>query len=96
MTTDFASTLDVHRFRIGSTVHLCRNFPTRNAAAGGYAVLAHIPVRDGEPQYRIKNYSEPYQRTVRESEIEPMQTDREDAGSSPPAGLASQAGGHLS
>jgi hypothetical protein len=42
----------------------------RNAAAGNYEVLAQLPERDGDLQYRIKSDREPYQRIVKEGELE--------------------------
>ncbi len=44
--------------------------PQRNAAAGNYEVLAQLPERDGDLQYRIKSDREPYQRIVKEGELE--------------------------
>jgi hypothetical protein len=41
-------------------------------AAGLYEVLALLPERDGEFQYRIKSEREPYQRIVKELELEPI------------------------
>jgi hypothetical protein len=36
-----------------------------------YEVLAMLPERDGELQYRIKSEREPYQRIMKASELEP-------------------------
>lgn len=47
-----------------------RGFPYRNAVAGDYKVLCELPSRDGEAQYRIKSSSEPYERVVKEGELE--------------------------
>jgi hypothetical protein len=60
-----------HRFDIGCTVHLGKAFPLRNAVQGPYEVLGQLPRRDGEFQYRIKSSREPYQRIVKEGELEP-------------------------
>jgi hypothetical protein len=60
-----------HRFAVGSTVHLSRLVLSRDAVQGPYEVLAQLPQRDGEFQYRIKSGREPYQRIVREDELEP-------------------------
>jgi hypothetical protein len=60
--------LVVHRFAAGHVVRLGRATPF--AATGNYAVVAQLPERDGEFQYRIKSDREPYARIVREGEIE--------------------------
>jgi hypothetical protein len=59
-----------HRFAAGHMVRLSRAIPLRNAAAGNYEVLAQLPERDGDLQYRIKSDREPYQRVVKEGELE--------------------------
>jgi len=59
-----------HRYETGQKVRLSRGFPYRNAASGDYNVLHKLPSRDGEFQYRIKSSAEPYERVVRESELE--------------------------
>ena len=46
--------------------------PLRNAVPGLYEVLAQLPARDGELQYRVKSDREPYQRSVKELELEPI------------------------
>ena len=58
------------RFEVGQSVRLQSGFPYRNAAAGDYKVLCELPSRDGEVQYRIKSSSEPYERVVKEDELE--------------------------
>lgn len=60
-----------HRFAIGKLVRLSRINPLRNAVSGPYEVLAQLPEREGELQYRIKSEREPYQRIMREDELEP-------------------------
>ena len=65
-----ADTVVGHRFAAGHVVHLGRAVPFRNAAAGNYEVVAQLPERDGEFQYRIKSDREPYQRIVKEGELE--------------------------
>jgi hypothetical protein len=59
-----------HRFAAGHVVHLDGAVPFCNAAGGNYEVVAQLPERDGEFQYRIKSVREPYQRIVREGELE--------------------------
>jgi hypothetical protein len=59
-----------HRYRTGQKVRLSRGFPYRTAVPGEYEVLCRLPSRDGEFQYRIKNVREPYERVVKEGELE--------------------------
>jgi hypothetical protein len=59
-----------HRFASGHLVRLCGSTPFRYAAPGDYEVVGQLPERDGEFQYCIKSNREPYQRIVRESELE--------------------------
>ena len=51
-------------------MHLRRRFPLRKAAPGPYKVVAQLPERDGQFQYRIKSGCEPFYRTVNENELE--------------------------
>jgi hypothetical protein len=60
-----------YRFAAGKMVRLKSGFPLRNAVPGLYEVLAQLPERDGERQYRIKSDREPYQRIVKEDDLEP-------------------------
>lgn len=60
-----------YRFAIGSSVHLARRGFTRFAVQGPFEVLALLPERDGQLQYRIKSSAEPYHRVAREDELEP-------------------------
>ncbi len=59
-----------HGFDTGHEVLLSRRFPPRKAAPGPYKVVAQLPARDGQFQYRIKSGCEPFFRTIAESEIE--------------------------
>jgi hypothetical protein len=59
-----------HGFATGSVVHLCKRYPPRRAAPGPYHVVAQLPPRDGQLQYRIKSGCEPFYRTVKENELE--------------------------
>lgn len=65
-----------HRFAIGNTVQISKVVPLRNAASGLYEILARLPERDGEFQYRIKSQREPYQRIIKEDELELPQAPR--------------------
>jgi hypothetical protein len=51
-------------------VQLGRSVPLRNAVAGPYEVLAQLPEREGEFQYRIKSAREPCQRIMKEGNLE--------------------------
>jgi hypothetical protein len=59
-----------HGFPTGHEVLLSRRYPPRKAAPGPYKVIAQLPARDGQFQYRIKSGCEPFYRTIAESEIE--------------------------
>jgi hypothetical protein len=60
----------VPSFSAGNTVHLRKRLPSRNAAPGPYEVVAQLPERDGQVQYRVKSACEPFYRTVPENELE--------------------------
>ena len=49
---------------------LSRRYPPRKAALGPYHVVAQLPPRDGQLQYRIKSGCEPFYRTATENELE--------------------------
>jgi hypothetical protein len=59
-----------HRFGVGRMVHFKQGSPMRNIAGGDYKVLGQLPARDGEFQYLVKSNREPYDRVIRESEVE--------------------------
>jgi hypothetical protein len=59
-----------HRYDAGQVVRFTGGFPYRNAVPGDYEVVRRLPSRDGEFQYSIKSSGEPYERVVRESELE--------------------------
>jgi hypothetical protein len=59
-----------HRFAIGNMVRLSKTVPMRYAVAGLYEILAQLPEQEGELQYRVKSEREPYQRIVKEGELE--------------------------
>ena len=59
-----------HSFITGNVVRLTKRFPPRNAASGPYKVVAQLPEREGQLQYRVKSACEPFYRTVTESELE--------------------------
>jgi hypothetical protein len=51
-------------------VRLSKSVRPRNAAPGPYKVVAQLPERDGQLQYRVKSGCEPFYRTVTENELE--------------------------
>ena len=59
-----------HNFITGNVVSLSKRYPPRKAAPGQYKVVALLPERDGQLQYRIKSGCEPFYRTVTENELE--------------------------
>lgn len=59
-----------HSFITGNPVRLSKRYPPRKAAPGTYHVVAQLPPRDGQLQYRIKSGSEPFYRSVTENELE--------------------------
>ena len=59
-----------HAFLTGHEVQLSRRYPPRKAAPGPYKVIAQLPARDGQFQYRIKSGCEPFYRTISENELE--------------------------
>jgi len=59
-----------HSFITGNVVRLSKRFPPRKAAPGPYNVVAQLPERDGQLQYRIKSGCEPFYRTIAENELE--------------------------
>jgi hypothetical protein len=70
MTSAYPDALESHRFAIGNLVVLRGSFLMRKAVSGPYEVLAQLPEREGERQYRIKSEREPYQRIMKEDELD--------------------------
>jgi hypothetical protein len=59
-----------HKFHIGDTVQLTPSI-RRKASGGVYEVIKQLPDSSaGEYEYRIRSIKEPYERVVRESELE--------------------------
>jgi hypothetical protein len=58
-----------HRYRLGRSVILMSTTFNRDAARGTYEVLALLPERAGQFEYRIKSRGEPHERVVKESDI---------------------------
>jgi hypothetical protein len=70
MTTPHAPTDGHHRFAAGQLVRFRWSNPFSNAAHGDYTIVGLLPERDGELQYSIKSDREPYQRIVKEGDVE--------------------------
>jgi hypothetical protein len=60
-----------HKFKLGRSVFLQPTIFNRDAARGAYEVMAQLPERDGQFEYRIKSQGEPHERVVKESELSP-------------------------
>jgi hypothetical protein len=60
-----------HKFRLGRSVMLQSTIFNRNAARGAYEIMAQLPERDGQFEYRIKSRGEPHERVVKESDLSP-------------------------
>jgi hypothetical protein len=48
---------------------MSRSLLLPNIAGGDYTIIAHLPERDGELQYRVKSKLERYERVVKEDEL---------------------------
>lgn len=64
-----------HTFCVGQLVRLSPTMTSRNIPNGVYVVTKQLPensddYRHGERQYRIKSTYEPYERVVRESQLQ--------------------------
>jgi hypothetical protein len=59
-----------HSFITGNVVRLRKRFPPWNALPGPYKIVAQLPERDGQFQYRVTSGCEPFYRTVPENELE--------------------------
>jgi len=58
------------KFRVGQAVRLYPSgMGARSAPHSTYIVMAELPERDGEFQYRIKSIGERHERVARESEL---------------------------
>jgi hypothetical protein len=59
----------VHKFRLGRSVILQPTIFNRDAVRGAYEVMAQLPERDGQFEYRIKSRGEPHERVAKESDL---------------------------
>jgi hypothetical protein len=58
------------KFTSGQVVRLCRS-RYRTNSSGDYKIVRSLPSEGREVEYRVKGLLEPYERIVKESEIEP-------------------------
>ena len=56
-------------FRSGQTVRLSRSLQ-RSGSPSEFKIIRVLPESNGEREYRIKSVSEPYERVVKESDLE--------------------------
>jgi hypothetical protein len=65
----FGDDVSDHKFKVGLTVHYT---PGRfgRARPGDVKVIQHLPPEDGEYRYRVKSADEPFDRVVKENELE--------------------------
>ena len=59
-----------HKFKVGQTVHYASGLYGRAHRGGVFKIMQRLPPQGGDYQYRIKSANEPYDRVVRESELE--------------------------
>jgi hypothetical protein len=58
-----------HKFKIGDTVNYYPSDRMHNTARGTYTKTGLMPVMDGQPEYRIKHFSEDFERVAVEREL---------------------------
>ena len=58
-------------FLAGNMEHLSKRYPPRKAAPRPYKIVAQLPERNEQLQYRIKSGCEHFYRTVKEDELAP-------------------------
>jgi hypothetical protein len=56
-----------HRFKVGQTVIYT---PGVSRRSGVFTIMRRLPPEGGDNQYRIKSADEPFDRVVKESELE--------------------------
>lgn len=59
----------LHKYQIGQKVRYHGGFAQRHLIGGSYEVVAQMPERDGDNQYKIKRNDDPHQRVVNEAEL---------------------------
>lgn len=58
-----------HKFKIGQSVSFSPGRTSMSATARDYKIVRLLPAENGQPQYRIKGISEPFERTALETEL---------------------------
>lgn len=58
-----------HRYSVGQTVRLSYDFRHPASYAEMYRIVATLPPMDGEPQYRLRNDSESFERVARQDSL---------------------------
>jgi hypothetical protein len=58
-----------HRFKLGEKVQYSPAGRRLSAPTGAYAVTGVLPEKDGQPEYRIKHFSEDFERVAQEGEL---------------------------
>jgi hypothetical protein len=58
-----------HKFKIGKVVNYRPRDRMLSTARGTYTVTGVMPASDGQPEYRIKHFSEDFERMAFENEL---------------------------
>jgi hypothetical protein len=61
--------MPTHKFQIGASVFVNPSVGL-NIPGGAYIVTAKLPERDGELEYRVRSADEPYERVMRENQMQ--------------------------
>lgn len=59
-----------HKFVLGQSVDVTHGALTRSFSRAGYTITRLLPFEGDECEYRIKSSGEPFERVVRESQIQ--------------------------
>lgn len=59
-----------HKYQVGQSVHYTSNVLKRFGAIGTFQIVKQMPLEGDELQYRIKSATEPYDRVVKESQLD--------------------------
>jgi hypothetical protein len=58
-----------HRYKVGQFVDFAPSKLNLPATSGKYTIVKLMPPEHGQPQYRIKSSSEPFERVASESQL---------------------------
>jgi hypothetical protein len=61
--------MQIHKFRVGETVHYRPNAFDRATSRGDYEILRLLPAEGTDNQYRLKSVADGHERVVRESQL---------------------------